>query len=723
MQQATVMEGAGEAPEIDLTSSEWYINRELSVLQFNRRVLAQALEAEVPLLERLRFLCISCTNLDEFFEVRAAGLKQRLEHGSSALGFDDREPRELLAEISRIAHQLVHDQYQVWNDVILSRLSEEGIEFVRRSALTNEQRAWLREFFEEQLQPVLSPLGLDPAHPFPRILNKSLNFIVQLDGKDAFGRNLDYAVVQAPRALSRMIKFPAEVATANHSFVFLSSVIHEFVDELFPGMTVLGCHQFRVTRNSDLFVDEEEVDDLLRALEGELPGRRYGDEVRLEMVQDAPSELADFLLSQFGLEQEDLYLVNGPVNLNRLSEVIDQVDRAELKFPGFTPRLPSKLGPGGRIFSEIFKRDILLHHPYDSFAPVVEFIKQAADDPKVLAIKQTLYRTGPDSAIVEALVKAARAGKEVTVVVELRARFDEEDNIKLANRLQAAGAHVVYGVVGYKTHAKMILVVRREDDGSLRHYVHLGTGNYHSRTARIYTDYGLFTADKQIGQDIHNVFMQLTSLGKAKALKEVLHSPFTLHKGMIDLIAREAEYAREGKTARIVAKLNQLTEPAVIRALYEASQAGVQIDLVVRGMTSLRPGVAGVSENIRLRSVIGRFLEHTRVYYFHNDGNPDLYCSSADWMERNLLHRVETCFPIKGKKLRAQVLKELDYYLADNFAAWQLDADGEYQRVMPAEGEERREAQQILLREVTESGSVPAKVDKKYNQLKPVKAE
>lgn len=714
---------ANAAPEIDLTSSEWYINRELSVLQFNRRVLAQALEAEVPLLERLRFLCISCTNLDEFFEVRAAGLKQRLEHGSSALGFDDREPRELLAEISRIAHELVRDQYQVWNDVILPELSAESIEFVRRSELSQQQRDWLREFFEEQLQPVLSPLGLDPAHPFPRILNKSLNFIVQLDGKDAFGRNLDYAVVQAPRALSRMIKFPADVATANHSFVFLSSVIHEFVDELFPGMTVLGCHQFRVTRNSDLFVDEEEVDDLLRALEGELPGRRYGDEVRLEMVQDAPSELADFLLSQFGLEQEDLYLVNGPVNLNRLSEVIDQVDRAELKFPGFTPRLPSKLGPGGRIFSEIFKRDILLHHPYDSFAPVVEFIKQAADDPKVLAIKQTLYRTGPDSAIVEALVKAARAGKEVTVVVELRARFDEEDNIKLANRLQAAGAHVVYGVVGYKTHAKMILVVRREDDGSLRHYVHLGTGNYHSRTARIYTDYGLFTADKQIGQDIHNVFMQLTSLGKAKALKEVLHSPFTLHKGMIDLIAREAEYAREGKTARIVAKLNQLTEPAVIRALYEASQAGVQIDLVVRGMTSLRPGVEGVSENIRLRSVIGRFLEHTRVYYFHNDGNPDLYCSSADWMERNLLHRVETCFPIKGKKLRAQVLKELDYYLADNFAAWQLDADGEYQRVMPAEGEDRLEAQQILLREVTESGSVPAKVDKKYNQLKPVKAE
>ena len=708
--------------EIDLSSAEWYINRELSVLEFNRRVLAQALETDVPLLERLRFLCISCTNLDEFFEVRAAGLKQRLEHGSSALGFDDREPRELLAEISRIGHGLVADQYHVWNEIILPRLAEEGIRFIRRGELNEQQRTWLRDFFDEQLLPVLSPLGLDPAHPFPRILNKSLNFIVQLDGKDAFGRNLDYAVVQAPRALSRMIKFPAEVATENHSFVFLSSVIHEFVDDLFPGMNVLGCHQFRVTRNSDLFVDEEEVDDLLRALEGELPGRRYGDEVRLEMVEGAPSELADFLLSQFGLEQEDLYLVNGPVNLNRLSEVIDQVDRAELKFPGFTSRLPSKLGPGGRIFAEIRKRDILLHHPFDSFAPVVEFIKQAADDPRVLAIKQTLYRTGPDSAIVEALAKAARAGKEVTVVVELRARFDEEDNIKLANRLQAAGAHVVYGVVGYKTHAKMILVVRREDDGGLRHYVHLGTGNYHSRTARIYTDYGLFTADKQIGQDIHHVFMQLTSLGKAKALKEVLHSPFTLHKGIIDLIAREAELAKAGKQARIVAKLNQLTEPAVIRALYEASQAGVQIDLIVRGMTSLRPGVEGVSENIRLRSVIGRFLEHTRVYYFHNDGTPDLFFSSADWMERNLLHRVETCFPVKGKKLRTQVLRELDYYLADNYAAWELSSDGSYQRVLPTEGDERLEAQQILLREVTDRVPMQPKEGKTYTQLRPVKA-
>ena len=697
----TVAENNAVEP-IDLTSPELYINRELSLLEFNRRVLAQSLEPNVPLLERLRYLCISCTNLDEFFEVRAAGVKQRLEHGSPVLGYDDREPRELLAEISRIAHGLVDEQYRILNEILIPQMQSEGIRFLRRSEWDEAQTAWLRDFFEEQLLPVLSPLGLDPAHPFPRILNKSLNFIVQLEGKDAFGRNLDYAVVQAPRALPRVIKLPPEVASDDHCFVFLSSVIHAFVEDLFPGMKVQGCFQFRVTRNSDLFVDEEQVDDLLRALEGELPGRRYGDEVRLEMVTDAPEDLAQFLLPQFGLTDDDLYMVNGPVNLNRLSFVIDEIDRPDLKFAGFTPRLPGKLGPGGRLFSEIRKRDILLHHPYDSFVPVVEFLKQAADDPKVLAIKQTLYRTGSDSAIVAALVKAARAGKEVTVVVELRARFDEEDNIKLANILQAAGAHVVYGVVGYKTHAKVILVVRREEGGALKNYVHLGTGNYHSRTARIYTDYGLFTADKTIGQDIHQVFMQLTSLGKSKALKEVLHSPFTLHSSVIEKIGREAENAKAGKPARIVAKMNQLTEPAVIRALYEASQAGVEIELVVRGMTSLRPGVEGVSENIRLRSVIGRFLEHTRLYYFHNDGDSELYASSADWMERNLLHRVETCFPIKDKKWRKKVLSELDYYLQDNFSAWQLQHDGSYERASPPEGEEAVDAQQILLRQLTE---------------------
>lgn len=686
----------------DLAAPDLYTNRELSLLEFNRRVLAQAVEPTVPLLERLRYLCISCTNLDEFFEVRAAGVKQRLEHGAAPQGFDDREPRELLLDISRVAHGLVEDQYRILNDMLIPQMQDEGIRFIRRSSWDEAQSAWLRDFFEEQLLPVLSPLGLDPAHPFPRILNKALNFIVQLEGKDAFGRNLDYAVVQAPRALPRVIKLPPEVATDDHCFVFLSSVIHAFVDDLFPGMEVLGCYQFRVTRNSDLFVDEEQVDDLLRALEGELPGRRYGDEVRLEMVADAPSDLADFLLPQFGLTEDDLYMVNGPVNLNRLSAVIDEIDRPDLKFNGFTPRLPTKLGPGGLIFREIAKRDILLHHPYDSFAPVVEFLKQAADDPKVLAIKQTLYRTGPDSAIVAALVKAARAGKEVTVVVELRARFDEEENIQLANRLQAAGAHVVYGVVGYKTHAKMILVVRREDGGALRNYVHLGTGNYHHRTARIYTDYGLFTANKRIGQDIHHVFMQLTSLGKSKKLEEILHSPFTLHSAIIEKIGREAKNAQAGKPARIFAKMNQLTEPAVIRALYEASQAGVTIDLVVRGMTSIRVGVEGVSENIRLRSVIGRFLEHTRLYYFENDGDSELYASSADWMERNLLHRVETCFPIRDKKLRKKVITELEYYLQDNFAAWELQPDGTYVRVSPQEGEEVIEAQQILLRQLTE---------------------
>lgn len=700
IQQNDVAVNVPEA--IDLASPDLYINRELSLLEFNRRVLAQSIEPGMPLLERLRYLCISCTNLDEFFEVRAAGVKQRQALGSSLQGFDDREPRELLAEISRVAHELVDEQYRVFNETLIPQMQDEGIGFLRRGEWDEVQKSWLRDFFEEQLLPVLSPLGLDPAHPFPRILNKSLNFIVQLEGKDAFGRNLNYAVVQAPRALPRVIKLPPEVGGEDHRFVFLSSVIHAFVDDLFPGMKVQGCYQFRVTRNSDLFVDEEQVDDLLRALEGELPSRRYGDSVRLEMVSGAPEALAKFLLPQFGLADDDLYMVNGPVNLNRLSAVIDEIDRPDLKFNGFTPRLPGKLGPGGRIFSEIAKRDILLNHPYDSFVPVVEFLKQAADDPKVLAIKQTLYRTGSDSAIVAALVKAARAGKEVTVVVELRARFDEEDNIKLANTLQAAGAHVVYGVVGYKTHAKVILVVRREDGGDLRNYVHLGTGNYHSKTARIYTDYGLFTADKRIGQDVHHIFMQLTSLGRSKALKEILHSPFTLHSAIIEKIGREAELAREGKPARIVAKMNQLTDPSVIRALYEASQAGVQIELIVRGMASLRPGVVGVSENIRLRSVIGRFLEHTRLYYFQNDGADELYASSADWMERNLLHRVETAFPISDKKSRKKVLADIELYLEDNFSAWQLQSDGSYCRAEPEEGAEIKDAQQILLKQLTD---------------------
>ncbi len=671
----------------EFAAPELFINRELSLLEFNERVLAQAQDESVPLLERLKFLCISSTNLDEFFEVRVAGLKQKAELLDTPSEADNRTPSEVLRAISQRAHKLVDKQYATLNDEIIPALQAEGIRFLRRAEWNAEQRAWLAEYFEEELLPVISPIGLDPAHPFPRILNKSLNFIVALDGTDAFGRKIRHAVVQAPRALPRIILLPPEVAgSGSHDFVFLSSIIHEHVGDLFPSMRADGCYQFRVTRNSDLYVDEEEVDDLLRAVEGELPGRRYGDCVRLEVAHNCPEELSDYLLARFLLTRDDLYQVNGPVNVNRLMSLQGTVDRPDLKYPAFNPRLPNALAPSGDLFAEIRAGDVLLHHPFDSFLPVIDFVRRAGSDPKVLAIKQTLYRTGPKSAVVDALVEAARAGKEVTVVVELRARFDEADNIELANRLQAAGAHVVYGVVGYKTHAKMTLIVRRESDG-LHNYVHVGTGNYHPKTARLYTDYGLMSCDPALGNDVHEIFLQLTSLGKVSGLERIVDAPFRMHDAIIAKIGREAEAAAAGRPAWIVAKMNSLVEPAVIRALYAASVAGVQIDLIVRGICCLRPGVAGISENIRVRSIVGRFLEHTRVFQFAADGEPELYLSSADWMDRNFFRRVEICFPVTSRPLYDRVVRELGLYLADNSGAWLLGEDGRYTQARPAADE------------------------------------
>ncbi|MBK5937257.1 polyphosphate kinase 1 [Halorhodospira halophila] len=688
----------------DLKQPELYNNRLLSLLEFNRRVLEQARDPSVPLLERLKFLCILSTNMDEFFEIRLAGVKQRAELGSVQTEADGRSPQEVLRATGSVAHEIVHEQYRVLNEQLIPALAEQSIHFVRRQDWSEAQRDWLRHYFETELLPILSPLGLDPAHPFPKVLNKSLNFIVSLEGKDAFGRNTGYAIVQAPRALPRIIQLPAAEIDGGgpNDFVFLSSVIHAFVNDLFPGMTVRGCYQFRVTRNGDLFVDEEEVDDLMRALEGELPQRRYGQGVRLEVAANCPDAMADYLLEEFELGRDDLYQVDGPVNLNRLMAVYDLVDRTDLKYPSFTPGLPAVLSTGTDLFKAIRQRDILLHHPFQSFLPVVDLVRQAAQDPNVLAIKQTLYRTGPDSAIVDNLVRAARAGKEVTVVVELRARFDEQDNIRLANRLQEAGAHVVYGVVGYKTHGKMMLIVRREG-GRLCNYVHLGTGNYHSRTARLYTDYGLLTADRRIGEDVRSVFLQLTSLGRFKDLHRLLQAPFTLHDGVLARIEREAEHAAAGRGGRIIAKLNALTEPRAIQALYRASQAGVEIDLIVRGMCVLRPGLPGVSENIRVRSIVGRFLEHTRVFYFENAGTPEMYGASADWMDRNFFRRVETAFPIDDREARGRIGKDLAYYLADTQQAWLLQADGSYVRARP-EGDEETpfSAQQALLAHLAE---------------------
>jgi len=687
----------------DLKQPELYINRELSLLEFNRRVLAQAMDSQTPLLERLKFLCISSTNLDEFFEIRVSGLKQKVELGSVQVGADAMSPQDTLQAISATAHSLVEEQYSVLNSTLIPALAEENIRFIKRNRWTTEQERWLRHYFEDALFPVLSPLGLDPAHPFPRILNKSLNFIVSLQGKDAFGRSGGVAVVQAPRALPRLIRLPPEIeGNGPYDFVFLSSVIHAYVAELFPGMEVTGCYQFRVTRNSDLFVDEEEIDDLKRAMEGELAARRYGAAVRLEVADGCPEAMIHYLRQQFQLGEEDVYLVKGPVNLNRLLAVCDLVDRPDLKYPPFTPGLSPQLSSSADIFEAIHKSDILLHHPFESFVPVIDFLKQAAVDASVLAIKQTLYRTGPDSAVVDALVAAAQNGKEVTVIIELRARFDEAENIALANRLQEAGAHVVYGVVGYKTHAKMILVVRREGR-DLRRYVHLGTGNYHPRTARLYTDYGLFTAERVIGEEIHEVFLQLTSLGKVTHLQKCLQSPFTLHAGMLEKIEREIGHAQEGRQARIIVKVNSLVEKQVIRALYRASRAGVEVELIVRGICCLRPGIPGVSENIRVRSVVGRFLEHTRLYCFANGGEPEVYGSSADWMERNFFRRVEMAFPIEDPALRERVLCELEHYLQDNTQAWLLNPEGTYTRCTPNEDEEPRAAQECLLADLAES--------------------
>jgi len=682
--------------DIDLKQPDFYINRELSLLQFQQRVLAQASIETIPILERLRFLCISSSNLDEFFQIRVAGLMHRAALESSSGTMESITPEQILDRIREETHLLVEEQYRVLNDVLIPELETEGIRFLKRSEWNEDLAGWIRRQFTSQILPVLSPLGLDPAHPFPRVFNKSLNFIISLEGKDAFGRDSRIAIVQAPRSLPRLIRV-AEKYAEGHAYIFLSSIIHTHISALFPGMNVTGCYQFRVTRDSDLFVDAEESDDLMGTIKGELSSRRLTDAVRLEVADNCTPEMSRFLLKKFKLKENDLYTVNGPVNLNRLMEVSDDVDRPDLKYPPFTPGLPKRIRYEDDMFKAIQQRDILLFHPYESFAPVISFLKQASQDSSVLAIKMTLYRTGASSPLVDALVDAAKSGKEVTVVVELRARFDEAANIELASRLQEAGAHVVYGVVGYKTHAKMLLIVRREGK-SLTRYVHLGTGNYHPGNARVYTDYSFMSCDKAIGEDVHKLFLQLTGLGKATKLKKMLQSPFTLYKSLIEMINAEAEIALSGKPARVIAKVNSLVDSGIIQALYQASQAGVKIDLIIRGVCRLRPGIKGVSENITVRSVVGRFLEHSRVYYFQNNDDPKVYCSSADWMERNLFRRVEACFPILDEELKKQVIKQgLMLYLSDNTDSWLLQSDGSYKKLSASASQKVHSVQNNLL--------------------------
>lgn len=683
MDSVTPIKPAVTAPDnaseedIDLSNPAYYINRELSHLGFNQRVLAQALDEDKPLLERLRFLLIFSSNLDEFFEIRVANLKKDLLLQREVSGADGAHASEVLNEIRAVCHETVDHQYHIFNNILVPAMEAEKIRFLRREEWTTEQDQWIKKYVKREVLPVISPIGLDPAHPFPRLVNKSLNFIVSLEGKDAFGRDTGLAIIPAPRSLPRIVRLPDELCEDGDNLVFLSSMIHAHAHRLFPGMKVKGCYQFRITRNADLDLDGEEVEDLALALRGELHTRRFGRAVRLEVASNCPSELVKFLLSETDLLEDDVYLVEGPVNLNRLMGMMDQVDRPDLLFSLVTPTIPKGLTRTDSIFDTISKQNVLLHHPYESFSPVIELIHQAAKDPNVLGIKQTLYRTGTRSPIVSALIDAARNGKEVTAVIELRARFDEADNLELASRLQEAGAVVVYGVVGYKTHAKMLLIIRREGKRLVR-YVHMGTGNYHAGTARVYSDYSLLSADPVIAEDVHRVFHQLTGMGKTEELEKVLNAPFNLKQKLEELIEQETALAQQGQDAHIIMKSNGLTEASIIRALYRASQAGVKVDLIVRGMCCLRPGIPGVSENIQVRSVVGRFLEHTRVYYFKN-ATPAVYCASADLMERNLKRRVETGFPIEGE-LQQRVLDEMMLYLEDDWQSWTLQSDGSYQR-------------------------------------------
>ena len=674
-------------------SSETYYNRELSLLDFNRRVLAQALDSSLPLLERLNFLIIFSRNLDEFFEIRIAGLMKQRDLNAIARTPDAIPTEVVLDELSQVIHGTVAQQYQTLNHAVLPALQSEGIRFIQFKDILEKHRAWISHYFSKEVQPVLTPISLDPSHPFPRLVNKSLNFIVSLEGKDAFGRAIEMAIVPAPRSLPRLIKMPTEVEGSAETQIFLTAIIQQHINDLFPGMKATGCYAFRVTRNADLVLAED-VDDLAVALKDELSSRRFGRAVRLEIEDDCPQSIIDYLLDEFDLSEQELYRIDGPINLSRLS---NSFNRPELKYPVYTPIIPKVFRKHTAIFDVLKTQDVLLHHPFDSFQPVINLLREAAKDPQVLAIKQTLYRSGPDSDIVQVLAEAARNGKEVTAVIELRARFDEESNITVANILQEAGAVVVYGIVGYKTHAKMILIVRRENNQLLR-YAHLGTGNYHAGNARMYTDYGLMTTHPDICEDVHRMFQELTGMGKMAKLKALLHAPFILHTELLKLIEQEIIAAQAGKYARIIVKVNALTEPQLIAALYRASQAGVRVDLIIRSICCLIPQVKGMSENIHVRSIVGRFLEHTRVYYFEHAGEKRLYCASADWMGRNLFSRVETCFPILESRLKKRIMKDgLLNYLDDNQNAWEMQSNGQWEKVTVEAGTESHNAQKYLI--------------------------
>ncbi len=654
------------------------LNREQAMLEFNRRVLAQARRADVPLLERLRYLCIVSSNMDEFFEVRFADMLDAARKRGGGVSADD------VLRVSTLAHTLIDEKYTVFNDQVMPSLKAKGIVVLNHAQRNEAQAHWVEQYFKRQVRPLLVPVGLDPAHPFPQVANKSLNFIVKLSGKDAFGRDNSIAIVKVTRVLPRVIRLPDNISEGQQAFVMLSSVIRSHLQELFMGRDVVAFSQFRVTRDSDLDVDEDEIVNLRQALRSGLTTRHFGRAVRVEVVKSCPADLSDFLLEQFAVPEAALYRVNGPVNLVRLNELIDQSDAPDLRFAPYEPVWPHHKLPHHSIFTRLRHADVLLHHPFQSFEPVVDFLREAVDDPDVLAIKQTIYRIGAKSALMELLIEAARRGKEVLAVVELKARFDEEANINWAERLEAAGVQVVYGIVGLKTHAKMMLITRREG-ARLRRYVHLSTGNYNPKTAQLYTDIGCLSASPELTADADTVFRQLASLSKVKPPRHMLMAPFSLHQRLLRQLDRVARAARAGAPARVVVKVNALTDVPLIRALLAAGQAGAKIDLIVRGACMLPPGLPGESDNIRVRSVVGRFLEHTRIIYLRwgeSDADEVLYLSSADWMSRNMLGRIEVAWPVTDASLRQRVIDEcLVPYLHDAKDAWSLKPDGQYERV------------------------------------------
>lgn len=680
------------------------LNRELGALEFNRRVLALAQNLKIPLLERLKYICIVSSNLDEFFEIRIAVLKEQLRKNPKSKTQDGLVVGDAYLNIVKETQTLVSHKYKIFQKDILPRLEKEGVHLHFESSWTPSQHRWAKTYFEKELVPLLTPIVLDPAHPFPKVINKSLNFFVTLEGQDDFGRTPKLAVVQAPRSIPRVIQMPTRISQKPYGIVILSTFMQSFVHELFPGMKITGCYQFRVTRNSDLFVSDDDISDLKESLKGELSTRHLGDAVRLEISSDIPDHLLKYLRKSCDLNSEDCYRVEGPVNLMRLMQVAEIVNRPDLKFPSHTPKLHLIKGS---IFDELKTRDVLLHHPYESFEPVLNLLRTASKDPDVLAIKQTIYRTGNVSPVMDALIEAAKNGKEVTVIVELLARFDEETNISWAAKLEEVGAHVVYGVVKHKCHAKMIMIVRKEllpakgkrkPEHTLKRYVHLGTGNYHPRTAKLYTDFGLMTSNPSICDDVHKIFMQLTGTSRLIKLKSLWHSPFTMFDQIVKHIQTEAKAAKLGKPARIVAKVNALLEPTVINELYKASQAGVKIDLIVRGVCALKPKVKGLSENIRVRSIVGQFLEHHRIFYFYAHGKEEVYLSSADWMDRNLFRRIEIAFPILDPELKQKVINEGLNELLKDVSSWNMNADGLYKQSASASNIKLSGQQNLLLK-------------------------